>query len=84
MPKSYGTREIVRNPSLLRIDPNESFTIEDKKAHKRLGVYLGVELAEEFFAFKAQQKLLQAAQKIKESASKENALMEESLDDGLS
>ncbi len=84
MPKSYGTREIVRNPSLLRIDPKESFTVEDKKAHKRLGVYLGAELAEEFFAFKTQQKLLQAAQKIKESANKENALMEESLDDGLS
>ena len=30
----YGSREIVRNPSLLRIDENDSFIVEDKKAHK--------------------------------------------------
>ncbi|MFP4486599.1 MAG: hypothetical protein ACLFOC_06525 [Campylobacterales bacterium] len=45
---SYGTREIVRNPSLLRINPSESYIIEDKKSHKELGVYLGVELVKEF------------------------------------
>ena len=31
MDKVYGTREIIRNPSLLRIEPNESFIVEDKK-----------------------------------------------------
>ena len=81
--KIFGTREIVRNPSLLRINPNESFIIEDKKAHKRLGIYLGTELAKEFFEFKQKQKLLDSAKKIKESAKKENALLESSLDDEL-
>ena len=45
MNKVYGTRDILRNPSLLRIAPDENIIIEDKKAHKRLGVYLGVDLA---------------------------------------
>ena len=83
MDKVYGTREIIRNPSLLRIDPNESFIVEDKKSHKRLGVYLGVELAEEFFAYKEKQKLLEAAKKIKKSAKEENEKLEESLGDAL-
>lgn len=43
------------------------FIVEDKKAHKRLGIYLGVALAEEFFAYKKREKLLNAARKIKES-----------------
>jgi hypothetical protein len=79
----YGARDIVRNPSLLKIDANESFVVEDKKAHKRLGVYLGVDLAEEFFAYKKREKLLNAARKIKESASEEYREMEGSIDDGL-
>jgi len=79
----YGAREIVRNPSLLRIDPNESFIIEDKKAHKQLGIYLGVDLAEEFFAYRHKQKLLQSAHKIKKSAMDENSLLDESVCDGL-
>ena len=83
MTTKYGTRDIVRNPSLLRIDANESFIIEDKKAHKRLGVYLGIDLAQEFFAYRNKQKLLHSATKIKRSATEENSLLEESIDDGL-
>ncbi len=83
MGNTYGARDIVRNPSLLRIEPEESFVVEDKKAHKRLGVYLGTKLAEEFFAYRKKEALLKAAYRIKESAAKENTALEESLDDGL-
>jgi len=79
----YGARDIVRNPSLLKIDADESFVVEDKRAHKRLGVYLGVDLAEEFFAYKKREKLLDAARKIKENASEEYEELEGSIDDGL-
>ncbi len=80
---SYGSRDIVRNPSLLRVDENESFVIEDKKAHKQLGVYLGNKLAEEFFEYLKKQELLKSAKKIQKSAKQENELLEESLSDGL-
>ncbi|HFU74930.1 MAG TPA: hypothetical protein ENK66_01660 [Arcobacter sp.] len=80
---TYGARDIVRNPSLLRIDSQGSFIVEDKKMHKQLGVYLGSGLAEEFFAYLQKQKLLKSAMKIKASATKENQLLNESLDDGL-
>ena len=83
MHKVYGTREIVRNPSLLRIDPDKSVIVEDKKAHHQLGMYLGTELAKEFFAYKQKQKLLESAKKIKASAQSENTLLEASLDDAL-
>lgn len=83
MTMTYGTRDIVRNPSLLRIESTESFIVEDKKAHKRLGVYLGVDLAQEFFDYIHKQKLLKSAMKIKESARHENSLLDESSDDGL-
>ena len=83
MDKIYGTREIVRNPSLLRINPDESFIIEDKKAHNQLGVYLGTELAKEFFEYKQKQRLLKSAKKIKASANLENTLLEATLDDEL-
>jgi len=79
----YGSREIVRNPSLLRIDGHDSFVVEDKKAHKRLGVYIGVELADEFFDYMRKQELLASAYKIKQSAIKELELLEGSSDDGL-
>ena len=80
---TYGARDIVRNPSLLRIAPNDSFVVEDKKAHKQLGIYLGVDLAQEFLDYTHKQKLLQSAMKIKESALKESYLLEGSLDDEL-
>ena len=79
----YGARDIIRNPSLLRIDSQDSFIVEDKKAHKRLGIYLGVELAEEFFAYKKREQLLNAARKIKEHSTKEYEYLEGSIDDGL-
>ncbi|HIP18367.1 MAG TPA: hypothetical protein EYG78_03425 [Sulfurovum sp.] len=79
----YGARDIVRNPSLLRIGSQDSFIVEDKKAHKRLGIYLGVELAEEFFAYKKREQLLNAARKIKENSAKEYEFLEGTIDDGL-
>lgn len=83
MNEIYGARDIVRNPSLLRIDADDSFIVEDKKAHKRLGLYLGIELAEEFFAYKKRKKLINAAKKIKENASKEHTLLEGTITDGI-
>ena len=83
MSLSYGARDISRNPSLLRIGENEDFLIEDKKSHKKLGVYMGMGLAEEFFAYKKKKALLDAANKIKQSAMTEYKSMEGTLSDGL-
>lgn len=79
----YGSRDITRNPSLLKIEANDSFIVEDKKAHKTLGVYLGVELADKFFAFMKKQELLKSAKKIKESANEEYETLNGTLNDGL-
>ena len=38
----YGTRDIVRNPSLLRIGTNESFIIELKKIEFGIKEMLGL------------------------------------------
>ena len=78
-----GARDIVRNPSLLKIDAKESIIIEDKRTHKTLGVYLGVELAQEFWEYQKKAKLLEAARKIKENATFEHTLLEGSINDGL-
>lgn len=83
MSVSYGARDISRNPSLLRIGANDEFTIEDKKSHKKLGVYIGMTLAEEFFEYKKKKELLDAAKKIKQSAKAEYDNMEGTLNDGL-
>ena len=83
MTEVYGSREIVRNPSLLRIKDDESFIIEDKKAHKTLGIYLGVKLANDFFKYNKQQELLKSARKIKENAKNELYLLDGVVDDGL-
>jgi predicted RNA-binding protein YlxR (DUF448 family) len=80
---SYGARDITRNPSLLRIGKDDEFVIEDKKSHKKLGVYIGMNLAEEFFAYKKKKNLLDAAKKIKQSANVEYESMEGTLGDGL-
>ena len=80
---SYGAREISRNPTLLRIGKDDEFTIEDKKSHKKLGVYIGMNLAEEFFAYKKKKNLLDAANKIKQSAKVAYDSMEGTLSDGL-
>ena len=79
----YGSRDIIRNPSLLRIEENDSFVVEDKKAHKTLGVYLGSKLAEEFFNYARKQELLQSAKKIKNSANEEYQKLEGTLIDGI-
>jgi len=83
MSKHYGARDIVRNPSLLRIAPDETVVIEDKKSHKMLGLYIGVDLAKEFEAFRRKQRLLNAAHKIKKEAIKEAEALEGTLGDGL-
>ena len=80
---SYGARDISRNPSLLRIGKDEDFIVEDKKSHKKLGVYIGMGLAEEFFAYKKKKALLDAAKKIKKNAITEYESMEGSLSDEL-
>ena len=83
MTNIYGSRDIIRNPSLLRIQENESFIVEDKKAHKRLGVYLGVKLADEFFRYTKKQELLRSAHKIKQNANDEYNTLSATADDGL-
>ncbi|WP_428024630.1 hypothetical protein [Arcobacter sp.] len=83
MTQKYGSRDIIRNPSLLRIDENDSFVVEDKKAHKTLGVYLGTKLAEEFFNYTQKRELLKSALKIKNSANKEFEELEGTLNDGI-
>ena len=80
---SYGARDISRNPSLLRISEDENFIIEDKKSHKKLGVYMGMKLAEEFFEYKKKKALLDAAKNIKQSANNEYKALEGTLNDGL-
>ena len=83
MTQTVGTREILRNPSLLKIAPEETLIIEDKKAHKMLGMYIGVELAQEFMRYQEKAKLLKSAKKIASSAKQENAILEGALSDGL-
>jgi hypothetical protein len=83
MSKVYGTRELLRNPSLLRISPDENIIIEDKKAHKRLGVYIGTALADKFFRYLEKEKLLESAKKIKNSSKDEYQKLEGTLLDGL-
>lgn len=83
MTQTVGAREILRNPSLLKIAPEETLIIEDRKAHKMLGIYIGVELAEEFMRYLEKAKLLKSAKKIASSAKKENTVLEGALSDGL-
>ena len=83
MAQTVGARDILRNPSLLRISPNDSMIIEDKRAHKILGVYLGASLAREFILYQIRDKLLQSAKKISTHSKSENITLEGVLDDGL-
>ena len=82
MTQTVGSREILRNPSLLKIAPEETLIIEDKKAHKMLGMYIGTQLAEEFIRYQEKANLLKSAKKITLSAKKENAILEGALSDG--
>jgi hypothetical protein len=81
--KTYGTRDILRNPSLLRIDKDSYLAIEDKKRKKFLGLYIGNNLADEFLEYIKKKKLSKCAHKIKENSTKENAILEGSLSDGI-
>ena len=80
---TYGSRDIVRNPSLLKIDDKESFIVEDKRSKKVLGVYLGKDLAKEFFEFRRKQQLLKSAEKIKNASKNENINLDGTISDGL-
>jgi hypothetical protein len=51
MTQIIGARELLRNPSLLRIAPNDTMVVEDKRSHTVLGMYIGAEIAEEFIRF---------------------------------
>lgn len=81
--QTYGARDLARNPSLFRIDPGGAFMVEDKRAHKRLGLYLGADLAEEFLAFQRKKRMLDAAEKIRSHATDAYSELEATLDDGL-
>jgi len=83
MTQIIGSREILRNPSLLRIAPTDTIVIEDKRAHKMLGMYIGVEVAEDFIRFQNKEKLLSSAKKIALSSKQEYDLLEETINDGL-
>jgi len=83
MMHTYGARELSRNPSLFRIDPEGVFAVEDKRAHRRLGLYLGADVADEFLAYRRRTQMLAAAEKIRESAVREYEELEATLDDGL-
>lgn len=83
MTQVIGARELLRNPSLLRIAPNDSMVIEDKRSHTVLGMYIGAELAEDFLRFQQKEKLLKSAQKIAISSKKEYDALEGTIDDGL-
>ncbi|MRI82809.1 MAG: hypothetical protein C6I00_00115 [Nitratiruptor sp.] len=74
--KRFSVREIARHPSLLKIEPWDMILIEDRKVHKILGLYIGAALAQEFELFLQRKRLLEAAQKIKESAKREYAKLE--------
>ena len=61
----YGSRDIIRNPALLRIEENSSFIVEDKKPIRLWAFILDTKLAEEFFNYTKKQELLKSAQKSK-------------------
>lgn len=81
--KTYGARDIVRNPSLLRIKKDSYIGIEDKRERKILGLYIGNALADEFLNYIEKKRLMQSAKKIKNSSIEENLLLEDTIDDGL-
>lgn len=83
MTQVIGARELLRNPSLLRIAPNDTMVIEDKRSHTVLGMYIGAEIAEDFLRFQQKEKLLKSAQKIAASSKEEYEEMEGTIDDGL-
>lgn len=83
MTQSVGARDILRNPSLLRIAPTDTLVVEDKKSHKMLGLYIGADTAKEFLEYQTRAKLLNSAKKIAASAKKEYEKLEGAVDDGI-
>jgi len=83
MSKSYGVRDIARNPSILKIGSNEIVKIEDKRANRVLGIYIGRGLADEFVAFLEKKSMLESAKKIKDLSKREYEELEGTLTDGL-
>lgn len=83
MTQSVGARDILRNPSLLRIAPTDTLVVEDKKSHKMLGLYIGADTAKEFLEYQARAKLLNSAKKIAASVKKEFQELEGAVDDGI-
>jgi len=83
MTPSVGARDIVRNPSLLRIAPTDTLLIEDKKSHKVLGLYIGTEMAKEFLEYQERAGLLTSAKKIVASAKTEYQELEGAIDDKI-
>lgn len=83
MTQSVGARDILRNPSLLRIAPTDTLVVEDKKSHKMLGLYIGADTAKEFLEYRERAKLLNSAKKIVASAKKEYEKLEGAVDDGI-
>ena len=83
MTQSVGARDILRNPSLLRIAPTDTLVAEDKKSHKMLGLYIGADTAKEFLEYQAKAKLLSSAKKIAASAKQEYKELEGAVDDGI-
>lgn len=81
--KTFGARDIVRNPSLLRIKKDSYIRIEDKRERKILGLYIGNALADEFLNYIEKKRLIQSAKKIKNSSIEENLLLESTIYDGL-
>jgi hypothetical protein len=83
MGKTYGVRDIARNPSILKIGSQEIVEITDKRANKLLGIYIGEGLAKDFVAFLEKKSMLESAKKIKELSKKEYSELEGTLSDGL-
>ncbi len=81
--KTFGTREIVRNPSILRIEKESYIKIEDKKQKKFLGLYIGEKLADEFLDYLKKKKIVESAKKIKQNSLNEYLLLEDAIDDGI-
>ncbi|MGE4295195.1 MAG: hypothetical protein AB7E49_05785 [Campylobacterales bacterium] len=83
MTQTVGAREILRNPSLLKIGPKDTLVVEDKRSHTMLGLYVGTELAEAFLAYQKKAKMLESAHKIAASSKAEYEALEGTIDDGL-
>jgi len=83
MYKVCSIRDIVRNPAILKIDGSDIIEIEDKRAKKIVGFYIGKALGEEFIRFLEKKRMLESAKRIKECSLKEYKELEGSIEGGL-